>query len=482
MTERSETSPLVPVILSGGAGTRLWPVSRRAHPKPFMKLVDGQTLAEKTFNRALSVAHDAPILTVTSRDYYFYTRDLYNSLVGEEHQHPFLLEPLGRNTAPAIAMAAIYIANRQGRGARMLVMPADHLVRDLDRFNAAVDEASSLADRGYLVTFGIHPTHAETGFGYIRRGVGISNSTGHEISAFVEKPDEATAREYYESGEYAWNSGMFCFTAGAFLDALKKHAPDVFEAVEKCWEGTDPFRQPLEIPEDRFANVPSISVDYAVMEKADNCAVVSADFGWSDIGSWKAISELYESDDYGNRIQGKALMVESRNCFVQGDKRLVAAVGVEDLVIVDTGDAVLVADRDRAQEVKQVVSQLTELDHEAADFHQTVHRPWGSYSILEDADDCKVKRLVVRPGQVLSLQLHHKRAEHWTVIRGTAKVRLGEKEFLLETNQSTYIPTETLHRLENPGTEDVHLIEVQTGDYFGEDDIERFEDIYGRVD
>ncbi|HKJ18991.1 MAG TPA: mannose-1-phosphate guanylyltransferase/mannose-6-phosphate isomerase [Xanthomonadales bacterium] len=482
MTERKEAAPLVPVILSGGAGTRLWPVSRRAHPKPFMKLMDGETLAEKTFNRALAVAHNAPILTVTSRDYYFYTRDLYNSLAGEEHQHPFLLEPVGRNTAPAIAMAATYISNRMGESARMLVMPADHLIRDLSRFSTAVDEAASLADQGYLVTFGIHPTHAETGFGYIRKGVEILNSAGHEIAAFVEKPDEETAREYYESGDYAWNSGMFCFTAGAFLKALAEHAPEVSAAIERCWEETDQFRQPLEISKELFSEVPSISVDYAVMERADNCAVVGAEFGWSDIGSWKAISELYESDAAGNRIHGKALMVESTNCFIQGEKRLVAAVGVNDLVIVDTGDAVLVADRDRAQDVKYVVSQLTELDHEAADFHQTVHRPWGSYSILEDADDCKVKRLVVKPGQVLSLQLHHKRCEHWTVIKGTAKVRLGEKEFLLEPNQSTYIPIETLHRLENPGTEDVHLIEVQTGDYFGEDDIERFEDIYGRVD
>lgn len=481
MHDPNEKNPLVPVILSGGAGTRLWPVSRRAHPKPFMRLVDGESLAEKTFNRALGVANGAPILTVTSRDYYFYTRDLYNRIVGEEHQHPFLLEPLGRNTAPAIALAAIHVRNRLGPKANLLVMPADHLVRDLHRFHSSVEEAVSLSDRGYLVTFGVQPTHSETGYGYIRKGMRIENSSGFEVAAFVEKPDQETAQEYFESGDYAWNSGMFCFAAGRFLDALEKHAPEVSEAVIRCWEGTDQFRQPLEIPEELFAQVPSISVDYAVMEKADKCAVVGAEFGWSDIGSWKAISELYESDEAGNRIHGKAVMVESRDCFVQGEDRLVAAVGVHDLIIVDTGDAVLVADRNRAQDVKQVVSQLTEWEHDAAEYHRTVHRPWGSYSILEDAEDCKVKRLVVKPGQVLSLQLHHRRCEHWTVVRGTAKVRLGDKEFLLEPNQSTYIPVETLHRLENPGTEDVHLIEVQTGDYFGEDDIERFEDIYGRA-
>ncbi|MEJ8568890.1 mannose-1-phosphate guanylyltransferase/mannose-6-phosphate isomerase [Elongatibacter sediminis] len=473
--------PLIPVILSGGAGTRLWPVSRRAHPKPFMRLVDGESLAEKTFRRALSVAAGGPVLTVTSRDYYFYTRDLYDGIVGEDHEHPFLLEPVGRNTAPAIALAALYLERKFGPEASLLVLPADHLIRDEAAFRTAVDEAQALAARDYLVTFGIHPTQPETGFGYIRKGQRIENSSGREVAAFVEKPDAETAREYVASGDYDWNSGMFCFQAGAFIKALEQHAPDVHEAVTACWAGMDRFRQPLEIPAEEFGQCPAISVDYAVMEKSDRSAVVAGDFGWSDIGSWKAISELYESDAAGNRIHGRAVLVESTDCFVQGDKRLVAAVGVKDLVIVDTGDAVLVADRERAQDVKEVVNQLTDLEDEAAEFHQTVHRPWGSYSVLEDADDCKVKRLVVKPGQVLSLQKHHRRAEHWTVVRGTAKVRLGDREFLLEANESTYIPTGTLHRLENAGTGDVHLIEVQTGDYFGEDDIVRYEDIYGRV-
>jgi mannose-1-phosphate guanylyltransferase/mannose-6-phosphate isomerase len=274
---------------------------------------------------------------------------------------------------------------------------------------------------------------------------------------------------------------MFCFSAGAYLEALEKHAPDIAENARTCWAEMDAAQQPLEIPLDLFSRCPANSIDYAVMEKAENCAVVGGDFGWSDIGSWKAMSDLYESDEAGNRIQGKVVLVESRDCFIQGEQRLVAAVGVNDLVIVDTGDAVLVADRDRAQDVKEVVAQLSDLKDEAADYHKTVHRPWGSFSVLEDADDCKVKRLVVKPGQVLSLQMHHKRSEHWTVIRGVAKVRLNEREFLLHPNESTYIPVETRHRLENPGTEDVHLIEVQTGDYFGEDDIVRYEDIYGRV-
>jgi mannose-1-phosphate guanylyltransferase/mannose-6-phosphate isomerase len=481
MTEAKTNQIMIPIILSGGSGTRLWPVSRRAHPKPFMKLVDGESLAEKTFRRALGVAGESPVLTVTSRDYYFYTRDLYTEVDGQEHDHPFLLEPIGRNTAPAIALAALYIEKEFGPDALMLVLPADHLIREESRFQAAVDEARALAARGYLVTFGIYPTHPETGYGYIRRGEEIPQSGGHEVAAFVEKPDEETARTYVESGEYSWNSGMFCFSAGAYLEALKRFAPGIADGSRACWEGMDLSEQPMEIPMDLFSACPADSIDYAVMENAANCAVVSGDFGWSDIGSWKAMSELYESDEAGNRIQGKAVLVESRNCFVQGDDRLVAAVGVHDLVIVDTGDAVLVADRDRAQEVKEVVNQLSDLKDEAAEFHKTVYRPWGSFSILEDADDCKVKRLVVKPGQVLSLQMHYKRAEHWTVIKGIAKVRLGEKEFLLHPNESTYIPVETRHRLENPGTEDVHLIEVQTGDYFGEDDIVRYEDIYGRI-
>ena len=481
MNSKGTENMMVPVILSGGSGTRLWPVSRRAHPKPFMKLVDGESLAEKTFRRALGVAGTSPVLTVTSRDYYFYTRDLYKEIDDREHAHPFLLEPVGRNTAPAIALAALYVQQTLGPEALILILPADHLIQDESQFQAAVNEARELAAQGRLVTFGIHPTHAETGYGYIRKGKRIGESGGHEVAAFVEKPDENTAQSYVESGEYGWNSGMFCFSAGAYLKALSQFAPEIAEATRSCWEEMDATQQPMEIPLDLFSQCPSNSIDYAVMEKASNCAVVGGDFGWSDIGSWKAMSELYESDEAGNRIQGKAVLVESRDCFVQGEDRLVAAVGVSDLVIVDTGDAVLVAHRDRAQDVKEVVNQLSDLKDSAAEFHKTVYRPWGSFSILEDAADCKVKRLVVKPGQVLSLQMHHKRAEHWTVIKGVAKVRKGDKEFILKPNESTYIPVETRHRLENPGTEDVHLIEVQTGEYFGEDDIIRYEDIYGRI-
>ena len=481
MSQTDSEPVLIPVILSGGAGTRLWPVSRRAHPKPFMELVDGETLAEKTLLRAKAVAGNAPVITVTSRDYYFYTRDLYAGIKNHTANERFLLEPMGRNTAPAIALAAMCVRDNVDENASLLVMPADHLIADLRNFEASVREAAQLSNQGFLVTFGIHPTHAETGYGYIRQGDVLTMSGGYRVAEFVEKPDEATAIKYLESGEYHWNSGMFCFQAGTFLESLRRYAPDVYTAATRVWEATDKSQAPIEFPAELFSQCPSISVDYAVMERAENTAVVASDFGWSDIGSWKAISELYASDESGNRIKGKAVMVGSTNCFVQSGKRVVAAVGVKDLVIVDTGDAVLVADRDHVQDVKEVVTQLSKLKHEAVNFHKTVHRPWGSYTILEDAADCKVKRLVVKPGQVLSLQLHHRRVEHWTVVQGTAKVRLGDEEFLLEANQSMFIPIETLHRLENPGESDIHLVEVQTGDYFGEDDIERLEDIYGRV-
>lgn len=481
MNQSDSSNTLVPVILSGGAGTRLWPVSRRAHPKPFMELVDGETLAEKTLLRARAVAGEAPVITVTSRDYFFYTRDLYSTSSGGRGNEQFLLEPMGRNTAPAIALAALSVRDSMGSDASMLVMPADHLIADLDAFRTSVNEAMRLSRQGLLVTFGIYPTHAETGYGYIRHGEKLGEAGGYKVAEFVEKPDKETAVAYLESGEYYWNSGMFCFQAGTFLDSLERCAPDVHAAAVRVWEATDKGASPIEFPAEPFADCPSISIDYAVMERADNTAVVASDFGWSDIGSWKAISELYESDECGNSIRGKAVLVDAKGCFVQGEDRLVAAVGVSNLVIVDTGDAVLVADRNQAQDVKEVVAHLAELKHEAVSFHKTVHRPWGSFTVLEDAEDCKVKRLVVKPGQVLSLQLHHRRAEHWTVVRGAVKVRRGDDEFTLRANESTYIPVETLHRLENEGAEDAHLIEVQTGNYFGEDDIERFEDIYGRI-
>jgi len=475
---------LIPVILSGGAGTRLWPVSRKAHPKPFMRLADGQTLAGATLLRALDCVDHASVLTVTARDYYFLTRDIYHE-VAPDADCRFLLEPEGRNTAAAIAAAALAIGEEFGAAARLLVLPADHLVRDLAAFRAAVAGADALAADGWLVCLGVQPTHAETGFGYIRAGEAIAGAgapgSGAHIEAFVEKPDAETARRYFESRQYLWNAGMFCFRVDAILGALAEQAPDIRSAVEATWGESDRSAWPLELDARSFQAVRGESIDFAVMEKAPRRAVVPMACGWSDIGSWQAISELYETDGDGNQVQGHAVLVDSRNTFVQGESRLVAAVGVDDMVIVDTGDAVLVARRGRAQEVKAVVEELTRREHESAVFHRTVHRPWGSFTVLEDAADCKVKRLVVRPGGVLSLQRHAHRSEHWTVISGTARVRVGEEQFDLGANQTVQIPAGSLHRLENAGSADVHIIEVQTGEYFGEDDIERLEDVYGRA-
>ncbi len=469
---------LIPVILSGGAGTRLWPVSRRAYPKPFMQMGDGESLLRKTLKRAQAVAVGKEIITVTSRDHFFITRDEYRGLIADADAR-FLLEPVGRNTAPALAMAALDIERRHGPDAQMLVLPADHLIRDLDLYAQAVQAACALAADGYLVTFGIVPSRPETGFGYIRAGKPLDH--GWRVDAFVEKPDAVTAQAYVDSGQYMWNSGMFCFAAGALLQSMADTCPALLAAARECYANVASGTTPIEFDREHFGALPDISVDYAVMEKAERSAVVAARFDWNDIGSWQAISDLDPGDDSGNRTIGPAVLIDSRNCYVQSKGRLVAAVGVDDLVIVDTGDAVLVSTRSKAQAVKQVVEELRLQNHELANSHSTVHRPWGSYSVIEDAPDCKVKRLTVRPGHVLSLQMHYRRSEHWTVVSGTAKVRVGEREFLLQHNESIHIPLQTLHRLENATSEDLHLIEVQCGDYFGEDDIVRYEDRYGRT-
>jgi mannose-1-phosphate guanylyltransferase/mannose-6-phosphate isomerase len=473
---------LVPVILSGGAGTRLWPVSRRAFPKPFMRLPDGQTLLEKALARALAVAGaDAPLLTVTGRDHYFLTRDEYARASPQSvARHRYLLEPAGRNTAPAVIASALDVAQRAGGDAVMLVLPADHLVRDVTAFSAAVKSAHALATAGHLVTFGVVPTRAETGFGYIRRGEAVGPD-GFAINRFVEKPDAATARAYLESGEFLWNSGMFAFRADALLATAEQTCPDVLAATRAAWDGADRSGIAVHFDPDLFAAIPDISLDYAVMERAARRAVVPAAFDWNDVGSWVAVAQQASPDARGNRSVGDAVLVNSDGCYVQADSRTVAAVGVTDLAIVETRDAVLVAHRDSAQDVRRVVEVLRARGAASADHHTTVHRPWGSFTVLEDAADCKVKRLVVKPGQILSLQLHHRRSEHWTVVSGTAKVRVGEREQLLGRNESIYIPKGTVHRLENPTGADIALIEVQCGDYFGEDDIVRLEDVYGRT-
>ena len=479
------TPKLLPVILCGGAGTRLWPVSREAVPKPFMRMADGQSLLQKAFLRAASLPGVSDVLVVTNREYYFQTRDEFKDLGdGSRAITPhFLLEPFGRNTAAAIALAAHDIKAREGDDAIMLVLPADHMVADLRAFGAAVAEAQSLARQNRLVTFGIKPTVPETGYGYIDCGAPINASAGREVSRFVEKPSLEKAQEYLAKGSYLWNSGMFCFGAGQFLAVAGKVAPDLAAAVAKTWVATEKAAsgdEMREIDAQTFQTVPNISVDYAVMERASNVAVVPCEFGWSDIGSWAAVSELVPADKDGNRVVGEAILIDSANVYVQSDGRLVAGIGLDDMVVVDTPDAVLVAPRARSQDVRLVVEQLKQRNHSAYRFHQTVHRPWGTYTVLQEGSRFKIKRIEVKPGASLSLQMHHHRSEHWIVVSGTAKVVNGEEEFLVRTNESTYIPAGHKHRLSNPGVLNLVMIEVQSGDYLGEDDIVRFEDKYGR--
>lgn len=479
---------LVPVILAGGAGTRLWPVSREGHPKPFMKLADGESLIEKTYRRAaklpgvIQAAGKSNLLTVTNRDYYFMSRD---ELYKAGATGSFLLEPCGRNTAPAVAMAAHLVQARFGPDALMLVLSADHLIRDEVAFAQAVQKAIVLAssEANFLVTFGILPMAPETGFGYIKAGSELSS--GYQVEAFVEKPDAVTAEKYLDSGNFYWNSGMFCFKAGQFLNQLKMYAPDVSEACSKAWAqmSIDATSQEfmLEIPEVLFQQVPDISVDYAVMEHSDRVAVVPCDIGWSDIGSWSAIRDLVAPDAQNNRAYGDAVFVNSHNTFVQAEDRLVAAVGLNNIMIIDTPDALLVANPDHSQDVKQVVSLLKKGDHDAFKFHKTVHRPWGTYTVLEEGLGFKMKRIEVKPGARLSLQMHHHRSEHWIVVKGEASVVKGENQLTIKQNESTYIPAGHKHRLENRSQNDLVLIEVQCGSYLGEDDIVRFEDSYGRT-
>lgn len=479
---------LIPVILSGGAGSRLWPISREGHPKPFMKLADGQTLLEKTYRRAASIPNVASengiatLLTVTNRDYYFMSRD---ELEKANTTGTFLLEPFGKNTGPAIALAAHKVQAEFGSDALMLVLAADHLILDALAFEQAVQHAIELASAPHnlLVTFGILPTGPETGFGYIESSEKIAN--GLKVKAFVEKPDAKTAKTYLEAGNYFWNSGMFCFSAGNFLKQLAICAPEVAISTQACWNGMteDGFKEStmLEIPEVLFKAVPDISVDYAVMEKSTEVAVVPSSFGWSDIGSWGAIRDLVHPDADNNRASGDAIFVKSANTFIQSEDRLIATVGVSNLMIIDTKDALLVANPEYAQEVKTVVNLLKQKNHEAYKLHTTVSRPWGAYTVLEDHPGFKIKRIEVRPGGKLSLQLHHHRSEHWIVVKGEAHVVNGETNITLLANQSTYIPAGHKHRLENRVEEDLVMIEVQCGSYLGEDDIVRFEDTYGRA-
>lgn len=477
-------SVLIPCIIAGGAGTRLWPVSREAMPKPFMRLPDGMSLLQKTFSRACALPDVDQVLTVTNREVYFRAQDEYRQVGSEHVTLDFLLEPFGRNTAPAIAAAALHCAQQHGEDCLLLVLPADQLIQDHGAFEQAVEQARLLASQGWLTTFGLQPTRAETGFGYIEQGVPI-NENGYQVARFVEKPDADTAQGYLEGGRHLWNAGIFCLRAGTLLAELQTHSPEVLQSASRCLAQSQTKagvgERQVELDADTFAQAPDISIDYALMECSSQVAVVPCDIGWSDIGCWEAVRELRPADGQGNHCNGETVLLDVRNCYIDSPRRLVGAVGLDNLIIIDTPDALLIADAARSQEVKVIAQQLKREGHDAYRLHRTVTRPWGLYTVLEEGTRFKIKRLMVRPGESLSLQMHHHRSEHWIVVSGMARVTNGEQEFLLDTNESTFIKSGHTHRLTNPGVIDLVMIEVQSGEYLGEDDIVRFTDIYGRA-
>jgi mannose-1-phosphate guanylyltransferase/mannose-6-phosphate isomerase len=470
---------LAPVILSGGSGTRLWPLSRKNLPKQFLALGDSTaTLFQQTVARARAVIADATPIVVCSDAHRFLVAEQLRALDVEGAS--ILLEPMPRNTAPAIALAAWQALSRDA-DATLLVLPADHLIGDTPRFVEAVGQALPLAAADWLVTFGIQPDAPETGFGYIKHAEAI-NDGGFRVERFVEKPDATTARAYLAAGDYAWNSGMFLFKAQRYLDELKQYAPAMHAASQAAFKQAKTDLDFVRVDKEAFAASPDNSIDYAVMEKTMRAAVVPMSCGWSDIGSWDALWAVSQRDDDGNRLEGDVIAIDSHNCFVRGtERRLVAALGLHDMVVVDTPDAVMIAPRARVQDVKQLVERIKADGRQEHLFHRKVYRPWGSYDSIDMGERFQVKRLTVKPGAALSLQKHHHRAEHWVIVSGTAEVTRNDEVFLLAENESTFLPLGAVHRLRNPGKVPLELIEVQSGNYLGEDDIVRIEDVYGRA-
>jgi mannose-1-phosphate guanylyltransferase/mannose-6-phosphate isomerase len=466
---------LIPVILSGGAGTRLWPLSRELHPKQLLALSGGdRTMLQETVARVAGLPDVAASVVVCNEAHRFLVAEQLRQLGGAAPE--ILLEPVGRNTAPAIALAA-HAAMANG-DPLLLVLPADHVIRDVQAFQDAVRLALSSAEAGKLVTFGVVAHQPETGYGYIRRGGGAGPV--YTIDRFVEKPDLETARRFVASGDYYWNSGMFLFRASRYLEELERHAPDIAEACRKASASGRRDLDFIRVDADAFAGCRSDSIDYAVMEKTLDAIVVPLDAGWSDVGSWSSLHAAVEQDARGNVLRGDVITEDTDGCFVYSQSRLVAVVGLKDHVVVETKDAVLVAPKERVQDVKALVARLKASGRYEHSLHREVFRPWGSYDSVESGERYQVKRLTVKPGASMSLQLHHHRAEHWIVVSGTARITRNDEVFLLEENQSTYIPLGARHRIENPGKITLHIIEVQSGSYLGEDDIVRFEDRYGR--
>jgi len=469
---------IIPVVLCGGAGSRLWPVSRELHPKPFIQLADGQSLLQKAFLRGASLPHVDQVCVVTNADIFFKVEDELQEVNEASKKVTFVLEPEARNTAAAIAIAALSVLASAGTEGLMLVLPADHLILEKELFQEAVEKAASLAQMDKLVTFGIQPTGPETGYGYIE-------ADNHSVVRFIEKPPLSEAEKYVASGRFFWNSGMFCFKSGVILREMEKYCPDIVNAARVCMEASLRLskgeKNPLNLDAQTFGALPSVSIDYAVMEKSDAVAIVPCDMGWRDIGSWDALGELSLVNEEGNSTEGSVLLHDTENCFIQSHDRMVAALGVKDLIIVDTPDAVLVANKNCAQDVRHLYAQLKTEGHEAHRLHRTVHRPWGTYTVLQESTGFKIKRIEMKPGASLSLQTHQHRSEHWIVVSGTATVINGDDSLVIKTGESTFIPAGNRHRLSNFEESALVIVEVQCGDYLGEDDIVRLEDVYGRV-
>ncbi len=469
---------IVPIILSGGSGSRLWPLSRELYPKQLLPLVGERTMIQDTLLRLQGLSGLAPPVIVCNQAHRFLVAEQLRRI--DVAPAAILLEPEGRNTAPAAAVAAATVLEQDEKGGDpvLLVLPADHVIRDVDAFHAAIKAGEKLARDGALVTFGIVPDRPETGYGYIRAG---SKDGPSAVAEFVEKPDSGAAEKYCASGDYFWNSGMFMFRASRYIEELRRFDDDM---VSSCAEAVAHAKADLDfirLGDEAFAACPADSIDYAVMEKTDAAMVVPLDAGWSDVGSWNSLHQVSDKDAADNVKVGDVLVEDTHNCYLYASDRLLATVGLEDCIVVETKDAVLVAPKDRDQDVKKLVEALKRNGRGETALHREVFRPWGSYDGIDHGDRFQVKRITVKPGAVLSLQMHHHRAEHWIVVEGTARVTRGEDEFLLGENESTYIPMGMTHRLENPGKMPLHLIEVQSGAYLGEDDIVRFEDTYGRV-
>lgn len=465
---------MLPVIMCGGSGTRLWPMSRGMYPKQFLPLAGSHSMLQETVLRLAPLNLQPPLLICNDEHRFIAAEQLHQLKLLKSG---IILEPVGRNTAPAVALAALK-AVQSGEDPLLLVLAADHVISDNAQFVLAVEQAKILAEQGKLVTFGIVPTHPETGYGYIRRGAALG--AGFDVARFVEKPDKATAQTYLDSGDYLWNSGMFLFKASRYLAELEAFRPDILAACQQAMANTQADLEFIRVDKQAFEACPEESIDYAVMEKTADAVTIPLDAGWSDVGSWSALWDVCAKDSFGNVFIGDVLSTNSQNSYVNAEQRLVSLVGVDNLVVVETKDAVLVADKNQVQHVKQIVDTLKQQQRPEARLHREVYRPWGKYDAIDQGERYQVKRITVKPGAKLSVQMHHHRAEHWIVVSGTAKVTNGEHEILLTENQSTYIPVGVIHALENPGKIPLELIEVQSGSYLGEDDIVRFEDRYGR--